>query len=159
MHSFHLFSLYLYLPVVVFFCGKVIKLFRDYVFHQARADGTPVLDLGHIITSLNKLDAADPEKIVLVSRDGESLLVVSYADISRCVEEAYNELCSADTTNLNILGNHLRVGTSEVLAGLPSASTAMSTTTTNSSVAAGRVKSAEQFSHIHGSVYRGQNQW
>ncbi len=144
-----------------------------------------MLDLGHIITSLNKLDAADPEKIVLVSRDGESLLVVSYADISRCVEEAYNELCSADTTNLNILGDHLRGGTSEVLAGLPSASTAMSTTTTNSSVAAGRVKSAEQFPHIqqqrqqlnhavrnltsphqpmvvsqqHGSVYRGQNQW
>jgi hypothetical protein len=46
---------------------------------------------------LNKLDAADPEKIVLVSRDGESLLVVSYADISRCVEEAYQELCYADT--------------------------------------------------------------
>lgn len=76
---------------------KVIKLFRDYVFHQAREDGSPVLDLGHIITSLNKLDAADPEKIVLVSRDGESLLVVSYADISRCVEEAYQELCYADT--------------------------------------------------------------
>jgi hypothetical protein len=43
------------------------------------------------------LDAADPEKIVLVSREGESLLVVSYADIARCVEEAYDELCSADT--------------------------------------------------------------
>ena len=79
---------------------KVLKLFRDYIFHQAREDGSPVLDLGHIITSLNKLDAADPEKIVLVSRDGASLLVVSYADISRCVEEAYEELCNADTTVL-----------------------------------------------------------
>jgi len=77
---------------------KVLKLFRDYVFHQADADGSSVLDLGHVISSLNKLDAGDPEKIVLASRDGESLLVVSYADISRCLEEAYEELSSADAT-------------------------------------------------------------
>ena len=51
------------------------------------------MDLGHVISTLNKLDAADKEKIVLSSRDGKSLMVVSYADISRCLESAFQELC------------------------------------------------------------------
>jgi len=83
---------------------KVLKLFRDYVFHQADSDGNPVLDLGHVISCLNKLDAADPEKIVLTSRDGASLLVVSYADVARCLEESYEELCRADTSIRDVVG-------------------------------------------------------
>lgn len=50
----------------------MLTLFRDYVFHQADGAGNPVMDLGHVITSLNKLDAADEEKIVLSSRDGKN---------------------------------------------------------------------------------------
>lgn len=72
----------------------VLTLFRDFVFHQADAAGNPIMDLGHVVTALNKLDAADPEKIVLASRDGKSMLVVSYADVARCLESAFNELCS-----------------------------------------------------------------
>ena len=52
------------------------------------------MDLGHVVTALNKLDAADEERIVLSSRDGKSLMVVSYADVARCLENAYHELCS-----------------------------------------------------------------
>lgn len=52
------------------------------------------MDLGHVITALNKVDAADEEQIVLSSRDGKSLMVVSFADISRCLESAFHELCS-----------------------------------------------------------------
>lgn len=52
------------------------------------------MDLGHVVTSLNKLDAADEERIVLSSRDGKSLMIVSYADIARCLESAFQELCS-----------------------------------------------------------------
>ena len=52
------------------------------------------MDLGHVITTLNKLDSANEEKIVLSSRDGKSLMVVSYADIGRCLDSAYQELCS-----------------------------------------------------------------
>ena len=52
------------------------------------------MDLGHVTSALNKLDAADEEKIVLASRDGKSLMVVSYGDIARCLDNAYNELCS-----------------------------------------------------------------
>lgn len=64
------------------------------VFHQADPGGYPVMDLGHVVTSLNKLDAADEERIVLSSRDGKSLMVVSFADVARCLEGAFHELCS-----------------------------------------------------------------
>ena len=52
------------------------------------------MDLGHVITALNKLDAASDEKIVLSSRDGKSLMVVTYADVAQCLESAYHELVS-----------------------------------------------------------------
>ena len=64
------------------------------VFHQADGAGNPVMDLGHVITALNKLDAASDEKIVLSSRDGKSLMVVTYADVAQCLESAYHELVS-----------------------------------------------------------------
>eukprot|EP00978_Attheya_sp_CCMP212_P037599 scaffold178854_cov58-Attheya_sp.AAC.5 len=64
------------------------------VFHQADGAGRPVMDLGHVTTALNKLDVADEEKIVLTSRDGKSLLVVSFADVARCLEGAFGELCA-----------------------------------------------------------------
>lgn len=53
------------------------------------------MDLGHVVSSLNKLDAADDEKIVLTSRDGKNVLVVSFADVAWCLEKAYQELCSS----------------------------------------------------------------
>lgn len=46
-----------------------------------------------MVTALNKLDAADEEKIVLTSRDGKTMLVVSFADVARSLESAYSELC------------------------------------------------------------------
>jgi len=70
----------------------LLKLFRDYVFHQTYEDGTPVLDYAHVVECLNKLDAGTPEKIVLMSRDEQSLLIVSYRDLKRCIEEAFHEL-------------------------------------------------------------------
>jgi len=72
----------------------ILKLFRDFVFHQADGGGRPVMDVGHVVSSLNKLDAADEEKIVLTSRDGKNVLVVSFADVAWCLEKAYQELCS-----------------------------------------------------------------
>ena len=41
----------------------LLKLFRDFVFHQSREDGSPVLDWGHVVECLNKLDAGLPEKV------------------------------------------------------------------------------------------------
>lgn len=70
----------------------LLKLFRDYLFHQVMENGKPWLDMAHIIQCLNKLDAGVNEKIQLVSRDGENVLVVAYADLRRCVETAFREL-------------------------------------------------------------------
>jgi PAB-dependent poly(A)-specific ribonuclease subunit 3 len=70
----------------------LLKLFRDFVFHQTSEEGTPVIDWGHIIECLNKLDAGVPEKIILMSRDERSLLVASYQDLKRCLEQVYQEL-------------------------------------------------------------------
>lgn len=64
------------------------------------------MDLGHVVTALNKLDAADEEKIVLSSRDGKSLMVVSYADVARCLESAYHELLSGSVSPAAALRHH-----------------------------------------------------
>ncbi|KAF9478551.1 hypothetical protein BDN70DRAFT_808509 [Pholiota conissans] len=67
----------------------IVKLFRDYVFHQVDEHGNPVLDLSHVLTCLNKLDVGTDEKIMLVARDEQSCLVVSYKDIKMCVSSAF----------------------------------------------------------------------
>jgi len=33
----------------------LLKLFRDYVFHQVYDDGNPAVDLGHVVDTLNKV--------------------------------------------------------------------------------------------------------
>ncbi|MCJ1437505.1 PAB-dependent poly(A)-specific ribonuclease subunit 3 [Xylographa pallens] len=72
-----------------------IKLFRDYVFHQVDAQGSPTLDLGHVIGCLNKLDAGSEEKIVLTTRDDQVCIVVSFREMKRAVESAYADLAKA----------------------------------------------------------------
>ena len=55
----------------------MLKLFRDFMFHQVDSylvtehrlslqvmeDGRPFLDMAHVITSLNRLDAGIPDKV------------------------------------------------------------------------------------------------
>lgn len=72
-----------------------LKLFRDYVFHQVDHEGRPVLDLGHIITCLNKLDAGIDEKIQLMSRDELSVFITSYKEVKRGFEAAWAEISKA----------------------------------------------------------------
>jgi PAB-dependent poly(A)-specific ribonuclease subunit 3 len=50
------------------------------------------VDLSHILTNLNKLDAGTDEKIMLTSRDEHSCLVVSYREIKNCIEAAFQDL-------------------------------------------------------------------
>lgn len=69
-----------------------LKLFRDYVFHQVDAQGQPAVDLGHVLTCLNKLDAGTDERITLVSRDEQSVFVVSYKELKKAVESAFQDL-------------------------------------------------------------------
>ncbi|KAL1927009.1 hypothetical protein VTP01DRAFT_5339 [Rhizomucor pusillus] len=59
----------------------IIKLFRDYVFHQVDENGVPVVNMVHVLTCLNKLDAGVDEKIMLMSRDEQSCLIIMSADL------------------------------------------------------------------------------
>jgi PAB-dependent poly(A)-specific ribonuclease subunit 3 len=72
-----------------------LKLFRDYVFHQVDANGHPVTDLAHILDCLNKLDAGTDERIGLVSRDEQNVLIVSYREVKRALESAFQDLVRA----------------------------------------------------------------
>ncbi|KAL6308885.1 kinase-like domain-containing protein [Sparassis latifolia] len=67
----------------------IVKLFRDYVFHQVDEQGNPVVNLSHVLTCLNKLDAGTDERIMLVSRDEQSCLVVSYKEVKSCINSAF----------------------------------------------------------------------
>ncbi|XP_063596077.1 PAN2-PAN3 deadenylation complex subunit pan3-like [Penaeus indicus] len=77
----------------------MLKLFRDYVFHQVTDDGRPWLDLGHVVTVLNKLDAGSPDKICLMSHDEQNILVTSYAELKRCFERSFAELLQAASSH------------------------------------------------------------
>lgn len=72
----------------------MLKLFRDYLFHTVTEDGNPWLDMSHIVSTLNKLDAGTMEKVQLMSRDEQSVLVVTYAELKHCLDQAFNELTS-----------------------------------------------------------------
>jgi PAB-dependent poly(A)-specific ribonuclease subunit 3 len=69
-----------------------LKLFRDYVFHQVDAEGRPVVDLGHMITCMNKLDAGVEEKIRLVSRDDQTVFIVTYKEVNKLFAKAFADL-------------------------------------------------------------------
>ncbi|KAI0946119.1 hypothetical protein AcV7_010175 [Taiwanofungus camphoratus] len=67
----------------------IIKLFRDYVFHQVDEQGNPVVNLSHVLMCLNKLDAGTDERVMLVSRDEQACLVVSYKEVKSCIQSAF----------------------------------------------------------------------
>jgi PAB-dependent poly(A)-specific ribonuclease subunit 3 len=69
-----------------------LKLFRDHTFHQVDRNGKPSLALGHVVSSLNRLDAAVDERIVLTSRDDQSVFVVTYKELKQMFDRAFNEL-------------------------------------------------------------------
>ncbi|GJC90852.1 PAN2-PAN3 deadenylation complex subunit PAN3 [Colletotrichum liriopes] len=73
----------------------MLKLFRDYVFHQVDANGNPVVDMGHIIRCLNRLDAGSDDRICLTSRDEQTSFVVSYKDLKKQLGNAFGELLKA----------------------------------------------------------------
>lgn len=70
----------------------MLKLFRDYVFHQVDAEGRPVVDMAHILRCLNKLDVGIDERINLVSRDEQSSLIVTYRELKKQVTSAFADL-------------------------------------------------------------------
>ena len=70
----------------------ILKLFRDYVFHQVDRDGNPVVDPGHMLRCLNKLDVGTDERINLTSRDDQTSFIVSYRELKKQLGAAFGEL-------------------------------------------------------------------
>lgn len=70
----------------------MLKLFRDYVFHQVDASGNPVINMGHILSCLNRLDAGTEDKIVLTSRDEQTCFIVTYKELRKQVAGAFGDL-------------------------------------------------------------------
>ncbi|XP_039286752.1 PAN2-PAN3 deadenylation complex subunit PAN3 isoform X2 [Nilaparvata lugens] len=77
----------------------MVKLFRDYLFHQVTEDGRPWLDMSHIVHCLNKLDSGSQEKICLMSRDEQCILVVTYEELKHCLEQSFDEIVSVAGTS------------------------------------------------------------
>ncbi|KAG8908956.1 PAB-dependent poly(A)-specific ribonuclease subunit 3 [Tulasnella sp. 403] len=73
----------------------ILKLFRDFIFHQVDDIGRPVVNMNHVLACLNKVDVGTEERIMLVSRDEQSCLVVSYKDVKHCIEQTFSELLKA----------------------------------------------------------------
>ncbi|XP_071846409.1 PAN2-PAN3 deadenylation complex subunit pan3-like isoform X2 [Apostichopus japonicus] len=73
----------------------LLKLFRDYLFHQVTPEGAPWVDLAHIVQSLNKLDAGVDEKVCLASRDEQNVLIVTYTDLKRIFMSTFGEITQA----------------------------------------------------------------
>ena len=74
-----------------------LGLFRDFVFHQVDAQANPVVDMGHILSCLNKLDAGIEERISLTARDEQSVIVVSYKELKGALEGMWQELVRRST--------------------------------------------------------------
>lgn len=70
----------------------LLKLFRDYLFHRVDEQGHPVIDMGHMLMTLNKLDAGSNENIRLTSRDGENDFIVSFKDLKQQMTSAFGDL-------------------------------------------------------------------
>lgn len=75
----------------------VLGLFRDYVFHQVDAQAKPIVDMGHVLSCLNKLDAGIEERIALTARDEQSAIVVSYKELKVALESTWQELMRRST--------------------------------------------------------------
>lgn len=66
----------------------MIKLFYDYLFNQQDY----FLNFAHIVESLNKLDCGAQDKILLMSRDEQNLVVVSFKELKQTIINAFNDL-------------------------------------------------------------------
>ncbi|VDP71319.1 unnamed protein product [Echinostoma caproni] len=70
----------------------MLKLFRDFLFHQTDQLGAPYLDLAHVISALNKVEAGSTERLCLVSRDSQNVIIVTYAEVKHWLDSSFNHL-------------------------------------------------------------------
>jgi len=69
-----------------------LQLFREHMFQQLGEGGTPVVDFGHVVECLNKLDLGTEERVALVSRDSSTALMASYKELKMSSDAAFKQL-------------------------------------------------------------------
>lgn len=70
----------------------VARLFRDYVFQTVNEFERPVADLSRVLTSLNKLDVGVDEKVLLVSRDDDTCIIVSFKEVKDIIDLTFRAI-------------------------------------------------------------------
>lgn len=87
----------------------MLGLFREHVF-QPMGDGASVLDFGHVVECLNKLDLGTDERVALLSRDHGTVLVASYKELKIASEATFKQLLrkvtSAPSSSLVVPSAH-----------------------------------------------------
>ncbi|KAM5347128.1 hypothetical protein ACJ41O_010133 [Fusarium nematophilum] len=73
----------------------MLKLFRDYAFHQVDSNGNPVLDMGHMLRCMSKLEIGSEERICLTSRDEQTSFLVSFKELKKMLANSFGELVKA----------------------------------------------------------------
>eukprot|EP01080_Neovahlkampfia_damariscottae_P000569 gene569-8079_t len=71
---------------------EIISLFKDYLFNQLNENDQQIIDFGHVIDCLNKLDIGSNDKILLITKDEDSLLVISFKELKNCIGLAFHDL-------------------------------------------------------------------
>ena len=69
---------------------------------QIMEDGRPWLDMAHVVSCLNKLDSGLNEKVCLMSRDEQNVLVVSFAELRNCLDQSFTECVQAHRTSSSV---------------------------------------------------------
>lgn len=89
----------------------MLRLFRNYLFRQMNDDGQQVVDMGHVVHSLNRLDMGEASQLLLASPDESTVLVVTFADLKLCVENAFAELASSaeGAAYVDVLGQEMSI--------------------------------------------------
>jgi len=66
---------------------NLLTLFFQFVFNQVDSRGSPVVNYGHVVACLNKLEVRSHERILLTSQDGRTVIVSSYCEIRGAIED------------------------------------------------------------------------
>lgn len=69
-----------------------LRLFREHVFQQIGEGGATVVDFGHVVECLNKLDLGTEERLALVARDSATVLVAAYKELKLASDAVFKQL-------------------------------------------------------------------
>lgn len=76
----------------------LLKLLREYVFHQTLESGEPSLEMRHVFDYLYKLELGSSERILLTSTKG-SVVIMTFAEVKKVLQQTLASLCLGEDNN------------------------------------------------------------